>query len=154
MTTAEQRLAAILPEPPPPLPPTALIDAVAIDEATAYVSGQVAFTGSGGPLLGRVGAGVSVDEAATEAAKATANGLYRLAAALGSLDRIERMLKATVFVNGTAELTEHPQVADGVSRTLLDVLGERGRHARSAVGVASLPLGVPVEVELVARVLR
>lgn len=152
MRTAESRLVEVLPVAPAPLGARALIDAVVVNGGVAYVSGQVAFTGTDGPLLGKVGADVTVKQAVDEAGKAVANGLYRLIEALGSLDAIERILKLTVFVNGVDDLTEHPAVANGASRVLLEVLDHRGRHARSAVGVASLPLGVPVEVELVAKV--
>ncbi len=123
-----------------------------MDGGTAYVSGQVAFAGPDGPLLGKVGSDLDAEKAAGEAGKAVANGLYRLIETFGSLDVVQRVLKLTVFVNATAEFTEQPAVANGASRVLIDVLGDRGRHARSAVGVASLPLGVPVEVELVAKV--
>ncbi|WP_166352922.1 RidA family protein [Phytoactinopolyspora limicola] len=152
MSTADQQLTTAMPEAPAPLPASAPIEAVVIDEGVAYVSGQVAFVGESAPLLGKVGADVTVDQAIDEARKAAANGLYRLKAALGSLDAVERILKVTVFVNSTPDLTQQPSVANGASQLLIEVLGDRGRHARSAVGVASLPLGVPVEVELVARV--
>lgn len=152
MSTAEQRLASVLPVAPAPLGASALIDAVVVDGGTAYVSGQVAFAGSEGPLVGKVGADLDTATAADEAGKAVANGLYRLIEHVGSLEEVRRVLKATVFVNSTPEFTEQPAVANGASQVLRDVLGERGRHARSAVGVGSLPLGVPVEVELVVSV--
>lgn len=151
-TTAEARLAAVAPVAPKPLPADAIIDAVVVDGGTAYVSGQVAFSGSEGPLLGKVGADVDTAQAAAEAGKAVANGLYRLIETFGSLDAVQRMLKLTVFVNSTPDFTEQPVVANGASQVLLDVFGDRGRHARSAVGVGSLPLGVPVEVELIVKV--
>lgn len=152
MSTDESLLATLVSAPPAPARPGALVDPVVISDGVAYVSGQVAFDGAGDPLTGKVGAGVTIEQAAGEAAKAVANGLYRLAEALGSLDAVDRVLKLTVFVNAIDDLTEQPLVAKGASRVLHEVLGERGRHARSAVGVASLPLGVPVEVELIAKV--
>ncbi|NED97889.1 RidA family protein [Phytoactinopolyspora alkaliphila] len=152
MSTAEDRLAEALAVAPAPVGAKALIDPVVVADGVAYVSGQVAFVGAEGPLLGKVGAGVTVERAAEEAGKAVANGLYRLIEAVGSLDAVERVLKLTVFVNAVDDLIEQPEVANGASRVLLEVLGDRGRHARSAVGVASLPLGVPVEVELVVKV--
>ncbi|NEE01893.1 RidA family protein [Phytoactinopolyspora halotolerans] len=145
-------MATVAPVAPTPLGADAVIDAVVVDGGTAYVSGQVAFAGAQGPLLGKVGVDVDTEKAAAEAGTAVANGLYRLIETFGSLDAVQRALKLTVFVNSTPEYTDHPAVANGASRVLLDVLGERGRHARSAVGVASLPLGVPVEVELVVKV--
>ncbi|WP_166356317.1 RidA family protein [Phytoactinopolyspora limicola] len=152
MSSTAQQLAALVSAPPAPVKPGAMIEPVVIDNGVAYISGQVAFDGDAAPLTGQVGAEVSVEQAAGEAAKAVANGLYRLADAAGSLDAVERMLKITVFVNSVAGLTEQPQVANGASKALHDILGDRGRHARSAVGVASLPLGVCVEVEMVAKV--
>ncbi|WP_169738902.1 RidA family protein [Jiangella gansuensis] len=149
---AERRLAEILPTRPAPVDAAALIEGVVVDDGVAYVSGVVAFNGADGPRTGKVGADLTVEEASAEAGQAVANALYRLIAALGSLDRVERVLKLTVFVNATESLTEQPEVADGGSRVLLHVLGERGRHARSAVGVASLPLGASVEIEMVVRV--
>jgi enamine deaminase RidA (YjgF/YER057c/UK114 family) len=152
MSTADQRLSAAMPKAPAPLPAGAAIEAVVVDNGIAYISGQVAFVGDEAPLLGQVGDDITVEQAAEEARKCAANGLYRLIETFGSLDRLERMLKITVFVNGVSGLTEQPVVANGASNLLIEVLGEQGRHARSAVGVASLPLGVPVEVELSAKV--
>ena len=152
MSTAEERLRKVMPTKLAPLSPTALIDSVVVAGGVAYVSGQVGFVGTAAPLLGKVGAGVTVEQAVEEAGKAAANGLYRLVEALGSFESIERILKVTVFVNAVDDFTEQPAVANGATRMLIDVLGDTGRHARSAVGVGSLPLGVPVEVEMVAKV--
>ena len=152
MTTALERLLAILPTPPVPGGPASAIEGVVVDGDTAWVSGVVAFNGAEKPKPGKVGLTVTVEEGAQHAALAAANGLHRLVQALGSLDRIDRILKLTVFVNATDSLTEHPQVANGASRVLREVLGDRGRHARSAIGCASLPLGAPVEIEMIVRV--
>jgi enamine deaminase RidA (YjgF/YER057c/UK114 family) len=78
--------------------------------------------------------------------------LAQLRAALGSLDRVERVLKVTGFVASATGFTQQPQVLDAASDLLVEVFGAAGRHARSAVGVAELPRGVPVEVELVVAV--
>ncbi|NDL58835.1 RidA family protein [Phytoactinopolyspora mesophila] len=152
MNTPDARLTAAMPHAPAKLPPGAPIEAVVVQDGVAYVSGQVAFVGEEAPLLGQVGDDVTVEQAAEEARKAAANGLYRLIETFGSLEPVERILKLTVFVNAVSGLTTQPAVANGASNLLIDVLGEQGRHARSAVGVASLPLGVPVEIELVAKV--
>lgn len=152
MSSAQQRLAEVMPTPPPAPSAQRLVEPVVVEGGFAYVSGQVAFVGDGAPLKGKVGADVTVEQAAEEAGKAAANGLHALVRELGSLDAVERIVKVTVFVNGVDNLTEQPLVGNGASRVLIDVLGDSGRHARSAVGVASLPLGVPVEVELVAKV--
>jgi len=78
--------------------------------------------------------------------------LAQIKAALGSLERVERIVKLGVFVNSTASFVEQPKVANGASELMQDVFGEPGRHARSAVGVSSLPLGVAVEVDAIVAV--
>jgi len=78
--------------------------------------------------------------------------LAQLKAALGSLDRVERIVKLGVFVNSHADFTDQPKVANGASELMVDVFGEAGKHARSAVGVPTLPLGVAVEVDAVVAV--
>lgn len=146
----DELLVAVAPERPPEAAHNA-VDALVRDGSKGYVSGQVAFRGHQAPLTGKVGRDVSVTDAASEAALAIANALHRLRTALGTLQAVDRVLKMTVFVNAVDDFTDHPTVADGASKLLTDVLGHRGRHARAAVGVASLPLGVPVEVELLVR---
>ena len=78
--------------------------------------------------------------------------LAQMKAALGDLDRVERVVKLGVFVNSTPDFTDQPKVANGASELMQDVFGDNGRHARSAVGVASLPLGVAVEVDAIVAV--
>lgn len=118
----------------------------------AWVSGQIPRSGSQVLMTGKVGAEIGVDQA-REAARACAlQALAQLAQALGSLDRVERVLKVTGFVASVAGFTGQPQVIDAASEVLVQAFGEAGRHARSAVGVAELPRGVPVEVELVVAV--
>lgn len=121
---------------------------VVVVDRIAYVSGQVAFRGAEMPVTGIVAREVSIEAAAEEAGRCMANALHRLQRALGSLDHVERAVRVTVYVASPSDFIAHPAVADGASRVLADVLGERGRHVRAAIGVASLPLGVPVEVEL------
>jgi enamine deaminase RidA (YjgF/YER057c/UK114 family) len=99
-------------------------------------------------LTGKVGREVTVDEARHAAGIAASNAVAAAAEAVGSLDRIRRALRLTVFVNAVEDFTAHPQVADGASDVLADLLGDRGTVVRSAVGVASLPGGSCVEVEL------
>ncbi len=103
--------------------------------------------------LGKVGAGVSVDDARAAAKLCVVNMLSTLALALdGDLDRIIKFVKINVFVASGDDFTEQPKVADGASNFLVEALGDRGRHARSAVGVAQLPLGVPVEIDAIVEV--
>jgi enamine deaminase RidA (YjgF/YER057c/UK114 family) len=88
-----------------------------------------------------------------EAAKVCAlNILAQAKAALGSLDRIERVVKLTGFVNAAPQFTDHPQVVNGASDLLVEVLGDKGRHTRSAVGMSSLPIDAAVEVEAILAV--
>ncbi|WP_169799288.1 RidA family protein, partial [Nocardioides jensenii] len=101
--------------------------------------------------VGRVGAEVSLEEGQAAAAIAAANAVSAAAAAAGSLDAIGRVLRMTVYVNAAADFTEHSRVADGASQRLVELLGDRGAAVRSAVGVASLPGGACVEVELTCQ---
>ncbi len=114
-----------------------------------FVSGQISKTASGEIIAGKLGGGVDVGRG-REAARACAlNILAQAKAALGSLDRIERVVKLTGFVASAPGFTDQPQVVNGCSDLLVEVLGERGRHSRSAVGVAALPLDAAVEVEAI-----
>ena len=112
-----------------------------------YVSGQVSM-GPDGFITGKLGAGMSVEEGAA-AAKTCAIGLLAQLKAVcdGDLDRLVRVVKLTGFVNSTADFTQQPQVVNGASDFLVAALGDKGRHARSAVSAVALPLGVAVEIE-------
>jgi enamine deaminase RidA (YjgF/YER057c/UK114 family) len=117
----------------------------------AHVSGQLPFI-DGALVKGRLGENVSTEEG-YEAAKAC--GLMLLAqlkAALGSLDRVERIVKLGAFINSTGDFTDQPKVANGVSELMVAVFGDAGKHARSAVGVPVLPLGAAVEVDAIVAV--
>lgn len=125
----------------------------------AVVHGGLAWTAGMTPrrhgellVRGTVGREVGVAAAREAAGIAAGNTLTALAEALGGLDAVERCLKLTVFVAAVEGFTEHAAVADGASAVLTERLGERGVVARSAVGVATLPSGAPVEVELLAAV--
>ena len=120
--------------------------------AYVYVSGQVPVVDGKLPATGKVGAEVSAADAAGLARACTLNAIAAAAAAAGGLDRIRRIVKVTGFVASAPGFTGQPQVVNGASELLIEVFGEEGRHARSAVGVAELPLGAPVEVELIAEV--
>ncbi len=112
-----------------------------------YVSGQVS-NGPDGFITGRLGDGMTID-AGADAARACAISLLAQvkAACGGDLDRLVRVVKLTGFVNSTADFTDQPKVINGCSDFLVAALGDAGRHSRSAVGVAALPLGVAVEIE-------
>ena len=150
MATAEERLAELgLTLPEPPIALAAYVPAV-VHGGLIWVSGQVPFRDGTLPRMGLVGRDISVEEAAEEARWCAINVLAQLKAAAGSLERIERMVKVTVFVASSPGFHAQPLVANGASELFQAVLGEAGRHARSAVGVAELPIGAPVEVEAVA----
>lgn len=117
-----------------------------------YLSGALPVGPDGGRLAGRVGADLDVDGGYQAARLATLGLLARLRAEVLSLDRVRRVVKVTGFVNAPPDFTAHPAVINGASDLLVDVFGERGRHARSAIGVASLPFNAPVEVEMVVEI--
>jgi enamine deaminase RidA (YjgF/YER057c/UK114 family) len=112
-----------------------------------FVSGQIS-QGQDGLILGKLGADLDV-AAGAAAARTCALGLLAQvrAACGGDLDRLVRVVKLTGFVNSTADFTDQPQVVNGASDLLVEVLGDAGRHSRSAVSAASLPKGVAVEIE-------
>ena len=117
-----------------------------------YTAGQLPM--ADGKLLatGKVGAGVTADQAAELARTCALNALAAAAGAAGGLDAITRIVKVTGFVASAPDFTGQPQVVNGASELLAEVFGEAGRHARSAVGTAVLPLDAPVEIELIAEV--
>ncbi|MFP4147995.1 MAG: RidA family protein [Nitriliruptoraceae bacterium] len=150
MSRATERLAALglsLPEVPAP---AAAYQPYALAEDLVLTAGQLPVRDGALAVTGRLGAELTTTEGAAEAAVAALNVLAVGAAALGSLDAV-RVVKLTVFVASTPAFAEHHLVANGASELLGEVLGDAGVHARSAVGVAALPLGAPVEVEAILR---
>ena len=117
-----------------------------------FVSGQIPLV-AGKPLaLGQLGAGVSLAQGAACARACAINIIAQIKAACdGDLDRVNRIVKLVVFVSSAPHFTEVPVVANGASDLMVAVFGEKGRHARSSVGVSSLPLDVPVEVEAIVE---
>lgn len=117
-----------------------------------YTSGQLPVQ-NGKPIrTGKVGAAVSLEQAQTAARQCTLNALAAIRSLTGDLSAIRRIVKVTGFVASTPDFTYQPQVVNGASELLGEIFGDRGVHARSAVGVAVLPLDVPVEVELLVEV--
>lgn len=114
-----------------------------------YVSGQISVIAGGEKFLGKVGAEVDAQTAYGAARVCCLNILAQAKAALGDLDRIERCLKLGGFVNATPDFTEHPEVINGASDLMAEVLGEKGKHARIALGCGSLPRNVQVEVDAI-----
>lgn len=120
-----------------------------VSGSTAYLSGMVPFENGALKYAGKVPSQISVEQATDAAAICAANLLRVVKRDLGSLDRIGKLVKLTGFVNSDAEFTDQHVVMNGASKLLLDVLGDAGAHARSAVGMANLPIGAAVEVELI-----
>jgi enamine deaminase RidA (YjgF/YER057c/UK114 family) len=153
----EDRLRELGIELPPAPRPLASYIPVALSWSTqgaalAFVSGQVPMEDGRPMWTGKLGAEVDVDTGAAAARRCALQALAALRQRMGSLDRVLAMQKVSVFVASAPGFTDQPKVANGASDLLVEVFGDRGRHARAAVGVAELPLGAPVEVELVAMV--
>lgn len=140
------RLAELGIELPSPKPPVASYVHVVEAGGFAYTSGQIPFAADGSLPKGILGAELDVAAGEAAARLCAINILVQLNAA-GLLDRVARVVKLGVFVAATPEFTDHPKVGNAASDLMVQVFGEAGRHARSAVGVASLPLGVPVEID-------
>jgi enamine deaminase RidA (YjgF/YER057c/UK114 family) len=152
VSTPEQRLAARGMVLPPVVAPLAAYVPAVRTGPYVYTAGQLPM--ADGKLLatGKVGAEVSPEDAAALAATCALNALAAVASVSGGLGSILRIVKVTGFVASVPGFTGQPKVLNGASELLLDVLADAGRHARSAVGVAVLPLDAPVEVELIAEV--
>ena len=131
--------------------PVAAYVPVVIAGNLAFVSGQVSFV-DGQLVKGRLGDDVTLEQGILAAQGCALMILAQLKAALGSLDRVERVVKLGAFVNCTADFTDQPKVANGASELMVAVFGEAGRHSRAAVGAPSLPLGVAVEVDAIVAI--
>jgi enamine deaminase RidA (YjgF/YER057c/UK114 family) len=153
MSSPSQRLAELgLTLPPVAAPQAAYVPAVRTGDYV-YVSGQLPIVEGKLQAVGKVGDGVSAQEAAALARLCALNGLAAAASVVaGGLDAITRIIKVTGFVASVPSFTGQPAVINGASEFLIEVFGEAGRHARSAVGLAALPLDSPVEVELIVEV--
>jgi enamine deaminase RidA (YjgF/YER057c/UK114 family) len=116
-----------------------------------FTAGQLPFIDGSLPATGKVGADVDATEAAGMARTAVLNALAAIETSIGSVDRITKIVKLVVFVASAPDFTAQPGVANGASDVLVEIFGESGRHARSAVGVAVLPLDAPVELELIVE---
>ena len=135
-----------------PHPPHDPLQAVVVHRGVARTSGQLPRIAGKLTCLGRLGDDVSVEEGREAAAVCALNALAVLEAALGSLDRVERVLAVMGYVASAPDFHQQPAVVDGASRVLADVFGDAGRHTRSAIGVAALPRRGAVELEVTVAV--
>ena len=129
-----------------------LVDALVVEGQTLYASGQVAFDGEQLVSKGKVPSQVSLEAATQAAALCAANVLRAVRKRLGSLERVERVLRITGYVNADPDFTDEHLVINGASQLVRDVFGDAGRHARTALGLAQLPLGSSVEVEMILKI--
>lgn len=152
MTSASTRLAELgLELPAVAAPVAAYVPAVRVGDLV-HSSGQLPSVAGQLVATGKVGAEVSAEIGADCARTAVLNALAAVSEEAGGIDEIERIVRVVIFVASAPGFTGQPQVGNGASTVLGDIFGEAGRHARSAVGVAVLPLDAPVEVELVVQV--
>jgi enamine deaminase RidA (YjgF/YER057c/UK114 family) len=128
-----------------------LVEVLVIEGNTIYASGQVPFDGDRLAYKGKVPSQVSMVDATAAAALCAANELRAVRKAIGSLDHVERIVRITGYVNSDSDFTEQHVVINGASQLVRDVFGDAGRHARTALGMAQLPLGAAVEVEMILR---
>jgi enamine deaminase RidA (YjgF/YER057c/UK114 family) len=148
----EARLAELgitLPEPPSPV--ANYVNGVRTGNLI-FLAGKGPKRPDGSELHGKLGAGVSIEEGYEGARLTAINQLAVLKAMLGNLDRVVRVVKVLGMVNSDPDFVEQPAVINGFSDLIVDVFGERGRHARAAVGMASLPRGQSVEIEMIVEV--
>jgi enamine deaminase RidA (YjgF/YER057c/UK114 family) len=151
MTSVTERLSELGITLPAVAAPVAAYVPAVVSGSLVHTSGQLPFIDGALPRTGKVGSGagfVSPDDAAALARQAALNALAAVVAELGSLDRVVRVVKVTGFVASAPGFTGQSAVVNGASNVLGEIFGERGRHARSSIGVAELPLDSPVEVEL------
>ncbi|APH02361.1 LysR family transcriptional regulator [Janibacter indicus] len=134
----------------PPAPAGAYVPAI-VDGHHVLTSGQLPLVDGALPVTGHVGAEVDPEQAKEMARLCAINALAAIRGAIGDLDRVEQVVKVVGFVSSAPDFTGQPGVINGASELLGEVFGPAGEHARSAVGVAALPLGTPVEVEVTVR---
>ena len=153
MTVAEDRLAALgleLPDAPSPI----------ANYVPAVRTGNLLYLSGSGPAArpdgtspkGKLGADLTVEEGYEAARLVGLNLIARLKAELGDLDRVKRVVKLLAMVNSSPDFNQPPAVANGCSDLLVEVFGDAGRHARSAVGMATLPNDIPVEIEMIVEI--
>ncbi len=150
--SVEERLRELgieLPEPPPPV--GNYLGAVTVGNLV-FLSGHGPRSASGEYSSGKVGGELTPEQGQEEARQVGLNMLAALRAEIGDLDRVRRVVKVLGMVNAAPDFRSHPKVIDGFSDLMVEVFGEKGRGARSAVGMGSLPFQIPVEVEMIVEI--
>ena len=145
----DARLAELGLELPQAAAPVANYVPFVISGNQVWIAGQVPFWNGTVKYTGMAGDAVSVDDAVDAARVCALNILAQAKSALGDLDRVTRIVKLTGFVNSVPGFTDQPKVINGASNLMVEIFGDKGKHARSAVGAGGLPLGVPVEIDAV-----
>jgi enamine deaminase RidA (YjgF/YER057c/UK114 family) len=137
--------------PTPPKPAGAYIPVV-ISDQTVYVSGQIPIENGKVAYKGKVPTEQSLERAQAAARVCAINALAQLKAELGTLDRISKIIRISGFVNSNPDFTDQSKVINAASDLLYEIFGEKGQHSRIAVGVASLPLGATVEIDMIVEI--
>ena len=151
ITNISDRLKALGIILPPPGPPAAAYVMAATTGNTVFLSGHIAKR-DGKPWVGKLGMDMDTDTGKAAARSIAIDLLSTLQTHLGSLDKVKRIVKVMGLVNSTCEYTEQHLVINGCSELLFDIFGDAGKHARSAFGVAQIPLGACVEIEMIAEI--
>jgi enamine deaminase RidA (YjgF/YER057c/UK114 family) len=152
VASAEQRLTELgIVLPTPPVPFGSYVEAVRSGNLV-YFSGVVPVRGQEPIVRGRIGADLTTEQGKAAAGQAMLSGLAIAREFLGSLDRVTRVVKITVYMATTQDFVDHPEVGEGASDLLLKVFGKEKLSVRMVLGVATLPLGMPVEIEFVLEV--
>ena len=152
MENIEQRLSQLGIKLPNTAVPAGSYVPYVLEKNLLWISGQVPFWNGEVKYRGKVSSEVSMDDAVMAARLCGLNILAQIKTALGNLNRVERVIKLSGFVNSSSDFTDHPIVLEGASDLLVDVFGELGRHTRVAIGASSLPLNSPTEVDALVRV--
>jgi enamine deaminase RidA (YjgF/YER057c/UK114 family) len=148
----EKRIKELGYELPVSSPPAFKYVPVVLHDGVAYISGQLPKVNGEIIITGKVGDSVSLEDAQESARICVLQGLSCLKQEIGSLERVERILKVTGFINSAEGFHQQPNVIDAASELIVNIFGENGKHARSAVGVAELPRNTPVEIEMIVAV--
>jgi len=150
-TNISERLKALGVDLPPPGPPAAAYVMAATSGNMVFLSGHIAKK-DGKPWAGKLGKDMNTDTGKAAARAIAIDLIATLQCHLGSLDKVKRIVKVMGLVNSTSEFTDQHLVINGCSELLFEVFGDAGKHARSAFGVAQIPLGACVEIELIAEI--